>query len=117
MDNHPLPPQPPKPPKCVKGYEMEDWPTDPSYDSEEQAWKDAFMKGVECGCCLNQGSKPKPKPVALLPASVTGVLPRPLGKAAMQAPTHTREWIDDCNVVLLSKSCPSRCKPYPAVCT
>ena len=55
------PPQPPKPPKHIKGYDMEDWPTDPSYDSKEQAWKDAFMKGVECGCHLDQGSKPKPK--------------------------------------------------------
>src|SRR6266481_8618716 len=85
------PPQPPKPSKCIKGYDVEDWPTNPSYDSEEQAWKDTFMKGIECGHCLNHGSKPKPKPVVSLPASITGVLPCPLGKTAAQAPTHARE--------------------------
>ena len=38
----------------------------------------------------------KPHPVALLPISVTGVLPRPLGKTAVLPAVCTRQWFDDC---------------------
>jgi len=38
------------------------------------------------------------KPVASLPASVTGVLPHPLGKMAARPAIQARQWFDECNI-------------------
>ena len=40
----------------------------------------------------------KPWLQALLPASVTGVLPHPLGKAPAQPATCTHQWYDECDI-------------------
>ena len=40
----------------------------------------------------------KPRLQALLPASVTGVLLRPLGKAPTRPATCTHQWYDECNI-------------------
>ena len=38
----------------------------------------------------------KPRLVALLPISITGQLPRPLGKTAALSPYRPRAWYEDC---------------------
>ena len=40
----------------------------------------------------------KPRLQASLPASVTGVLPRPLGKAPARPATRTHQWYDECDI-------------------
>ena len=40
----------------------------------------------------------KPRLQALLPASVTGVLPCPLGTAPARPATRTRQWYDECDI-------------------
>ena len=40
----------------------------------------------------------KPKPLASLPITNTGMLHRPLGKVATWGPTHIKLWFDKCDV-------------------
>ena len=40
----------------------------------------------------------KPRLQASLPASVTGVLPRPLGKAPTRLAICTHQWYDECDI-------------------
>ena len=81
-------------PKRPKQYDVTDWHTDPDNDTDVEAHRRGFAEGMKFAQCISTGpAGKKVKPVASPPITVTGMLPRPLGKAAA-----AKAWFDKCNV-------------------
>ena len=81
-------------PKRLKWYDITDWHTDPDDDTDVEAYHRGFAEGMKFAQRISTGpAGKKVKLVASPPIAVTGMLPRPLGKAAT-----AKAWFDECDV-------------------
>ena len=81
-------------PKRPKRYDIADWHTDPNNDTDVEAHRCGFAEGMKYAQHVSTGpAGKKVKPVASPPIAVTGMLPRPLGKTAID-----KAWFNECDV-------------------
>ena len=81
-------------PKQLKWYDITDWHTNPDNNTDVEAHRHGFAEGMKFAQHISTGpAGKKVKPVASPPIAVTGMLPRPLGKAAA-----AKAWFNKCDV-------------------